>query len=89
MSKTRSLTNAQIERRRAIRGRLETWGAQTANAIRSYFAVHGIFVTVDTVQRDLRAMEAVGTVKQGGRTGRGWGRGRQIVWMPVFEEGRA
>lgn len=85
----RNLTDAQIDRRRAIRGRLETWGAQTANAIRSHLAQHSIFVTVDTVQRDLKAMERAGTVKQGGRTGRGWGRGRQIVWGPVYPTGGA
>lgn len=80
----RSLTNAQIERRSAVRARLETWGAQTAHAIRNYLAYYKrIIVTVDTVQRDLKAMEAAGTVEQSGRTGRGWGRGRQIIWRMV------
>jgi DeoR/GlpR family transcriptional regulator of sugar metabolism len=79
----RNLTSAQIARRSALLERLRVQGCQTADMLRSYL-VHRkrIIVTVDTVQRDLRAMEAVGTLRRRGLSsaGRAWGNGRSIIW---------
>jgi uncharacterized protein YceH (UPF0502 family) len=83
----RNLTNAQIGRRAFLVRHLTIWGAQTADALRSHLAHRWhTFVTVDTVQRDLKAMEKAGTVKQRGHTG---GRSNRVLWTAVFEEGRA
>lgn len=59
----RSLTRAQVERRSAMVERLRTHGVATADELRRYL-VHRkrIIVTVDTIQRDLRAMEEAGTL---------------------------
>lgn len=59
----RSLTKAQIERQAALLARLGTVKTATASELRAFLArYHSIFITEDTVQRDLRAMAAVGTV---------------------------
>ena len=71
----RALTKAQIERRGAI---LEALRARIATpyGLRSFLASRRIFITVDTVGADLRAMEKAGTVRRVRRTWAGgtyWG----------------
>lgn len=63
--------------------RLETHGIQDADALRQYLVrYHRIIVTIDTIQRDLRLLEAAGRVvraevpersalQAGGRASRG------------------
>ena len=73
----RALTRAQSERRSAILERLRAVDQATPDQLRSYLAHDKrIFITVDTVQADLRAMEKAGTVRRGHRTwasGTYWG----------------
>lgn len=81
----RNLTRAQVERRTAILGRLTgvTPSVVTADEVREYLArKHHIFVTVDTVQRDLRAMAEAGTVQRTKHptAGHEWGGGRRITY---------
>lgn len=65
MSK-RSLTHAQITRRKAILARLRQVEIATASEIRAYLARHEqIYVTIDTVGRDLNAMKEADTVVRG------------------------
>lgn len=82
MSKTRGLTGAQYTRRRAILDRLRKVEVATPAELRQYLAHFvRIFVTVDTVGRDLRAMENAGTLVQGPhpKAGHTWGGGRRIA----------
>ena len=61
---TRSLTKNQFTRRRAILARLRAGHIETAARLRSYLKNKGIFVTVNTVLRDLHAMKDIsGTVR--------------------------
>lgn len=82
----RSLTKAQIERRSAVLDwmRLHPGEHFTPNRLRFYLANRTIgrriSVTVDTVQRDLRAMERAGSVRceRHPTEGHEWGGGRRI-----------
>ena len=66
-------TRAQTERRNAILERLRATDKATPDELGSYLAHDKrIFITVDTVQADLRAMEKAGTVRRVRRT---WARG--------------
>lgn len=78
----RSATKAQTERRNAILDGIRKAGIATPAALRRYLAGRAhIHVTVDTVGRDLRAMEDDGiVVRQPHPTaGHTWGNGRRIV----------
>lgn len=77
----RSLTKAQITRRLAILTRLRQVPIATLAELRQYLASRRhIYVTEDTVGRDLRAMKDVGTVKSSPHptVGHEWGGGRRI-----------
>jgi arginine repressor len=61
---TRSLTKDQRARRGAILDRFGEGHTETARQLRSYLAQYQrTFVTVATVQRDLKAMERAGSVR--------------------------
>ncbi len=65
----RQLTKAQFTRRVEILSWLTSRlasgaGVCTANEVREYMACHkSIYVTVDTIQRDLNAMQVAGSVR--------------------------
>ena len=65
----RALTQAQVIRRKAILARLAAFPNSTADALREHLARRcNIYITVDTVQRDLRVMKKIGTVRSVGRS---------------------
>ncbi len=77
----RRWTSAQITRRCAILARLRQVKVVTIAGLRRYLAGRKhIYVTEDTVGRDLRAMEKAGTVVRGPSTvGHVLGGGRRIM----------
>lgn len=80
-----------MDRRLAILGGIRAGDGPTAAMLRQSLAHHdGIHVTIDTVQRDLRAMEEVGTLRREPHptAGHEWGGGRWIAhtgWRMVAE----
>ena len=73
------MTKDQFTRRCAILARLRSGHIETAARLRSYLVSKGIFVTQDTVLRDLHAMKDIsGTVRVC------WGRpDNSILWEQV------
>lgn len=62
---TRSLTQNQQERRSRMLERLKGGRIESASELRAYLARYfAIHVTVDTIQRDLNAMLAAGSVRR-------------------------
>lgn len=77
----RALTKAQIRRRTLLVECLLFRDIATAAELRQFLAGRRhIYVTVDTVGRDLRAMEEAGTVQRRRHLGSSheWGGGRRI-----------
>ena len=77
----RGLTRDQRQRRAAILARLRSDRIETANELRSFLAqYHHIYITVDTVLKDLRAMEDAESVRRTKSPNKfhEWGGGRYI-----------